>query len=112
MNSNSIIPDSLVSILSESIPVAAFAAIVALAALSFNIKQRATERINNASNFDEKENFSRSEFFSKIGMASAIVLLIPYTLSVAGLFNAIANILILILGCVWIISTLISIFLL
>ena len=112
MNSTSTISEALVPILRDSVPVAAIMAIVALTALSFRMKKRASEKIDDAKNLDEKENYSQSEFFSKIAMASAILLLIPYIVSVAGLFNEIANIFIGILGVIWVVSTLISIFLL
>ncbi len=112
MNSTGTITEALLPILRESVPVAAIMAIVALAALNFRIKKRANEKIDRASNFGEKDNYSRSELFSKIAMGSAILLLIPYTVSVAGLFNEIANILIGLLGVIWVVSTLISILLL
>jgi uncharacterized membrane protein len=112
MDLTSTISESLIPILRQSIPVAAIAGIVALAALSFKIKRTATDRKDDASDFDEKENFRRSEFASKIGMISTILLLFPYTISVAGLFNQIANSLIIIFGIVYLLSTLISVLLL
>lgn len=112
MDPTSTISKSLIPILRESIPVTAIAGIVAFAALSFKIKRTATNRKDDASDFDEKKNFRRSEFLSKIGMVLAILLLIPYTISVAGLFNQIANSLIIIFGGVSLVSTLIGVLLL
>ncbi|KAB7514601.1 hypothetical protein DM867_05635 [Halosegnis rubeus] len=112
MNSTGTFPESLPPILEESVPIAGIMAILAAATLNFYVKKRASNQKESAGNFGEKKNYSRAESSSKIALASAILGLIPYILSVAGIFNEIANIVLGVLVFFWVVSTIISIFLL
>lgn len=103
--------DSILPHLDQSPPAVALAAIIAMGALNYRSMRLASDQIPKSNTFEEKYTYERSKSLSKYGLATIVIIIIPYVISTAGVLNVAANSIVGILGLAWVCLTITSIYL-